>query len=235
MYVKGNNKNKTFKNKSCDKIDKCKCHYCGKIGHRVKQCFKWMADGCPPKPNTYTSKSNENVHMNIMTVNISNVEKNEIDWFVDNGATSHITNKSDFFEKFEYFSNSHTVTTDNGDAIQAIGKGIIKVEADVGGRKQLITLNDLWYVPTIKKKIFSVLAAHDVISNSTFISEATTCKMTVNDKVLLGSRHKQGGLYKLQLRTVKSAEITNLESQNMLPALSLKTGTSEQSSCKENS
>lgn len=35
-----------------NKPNKKKCGYCGKVGHNVRQCRKWIADGKPPKPTS---------------------------------------------------------------------------------------------------------------------------------------------------------------------------------------
>lgn len=70
-------------------------------------------------------------------------------WYVDNGATSHVTNSGDFFESFEHFKNLHTVTAANGQTIEAIGVGNIRAEANVNGKIEHILLKDIWYVPKI--------------------------------------------------------------------------------------
>lgn len=63
-------------------------------------------------------------------------------WYVDNGATSHITNNN-CFKTFEPFSTKHTVTTANGDIVEAIGEGAINVEAAVNEKWHRLTLENV--------------------------------------------------------------------------------------------
>lgn len=86
--------------------------------------------------------------MNLMTFDNKSSSLDYDNWYDDNGATSHVTHRCDIFETFIDFEGSHTATTGNGDAVQAIGKGQLSVMADVNGNKQMITLNDdLYCVP----------------------------------------------------------------------------------------
>jgi hypothetical protein len=65
-----------------------------------------------------------------------------------------------------HFSTTHSVTTANGEKIEAIGKGTVEIEAAVGGRWNKITLTDVWCVPSIQKNLFSVLAAQDNVKTA---------------------------------------------------------------------
>lgn len=102
--------------------------------------------------------------MILMALDSSTVETDSENWYIDNGDTSHVTNKSDF-------TGTHTVTTANGTAVHAIGKENLEIVADVRGIKELITLNDVWYVLFIKKNLFSVLSAQDRLQNTVFESQ----------------------------------------------------------------
>lgn len=86
---------------------------------------------------------------------VCTVEHDKDNWYVDNGATSHITNRRDLFTTFEHFDDTHTVTTANGNVMRAKGKGSIVIEAIVQGKVSPITLEDVWYVPGIQKNLFS--------------------------------------------------------------------------------
>lgn len=199
---KGNTKPKYKKNLIC--------HYCKKPGHIVWQCTKWKADGRPPKKektvkNERTEKDNAtNMTLIALTSNVLAIECDHDHWFVDNGATNHITHRNDLFETFEYFNDSYKVTTANGDSVGAVGKGSITVEAFVNGQPERITLSDVWYVPSIKKNLFSVLSAQDKHLESEFQSKSEVCKLIISGKVkLVGKRCRYGGLFKLSLRNVK--------------------------------
>jgi transposase InsO family protein len=182
------------------------CHYCKKPNHTVKVCRKWIADGRPPKSSN--PEPGTNMTLVSITSTVMNSESSNKDWYVDNGATSHITNDKNSFRTLEPFSTTHSVTTANGEKIEAIGKGTVEIEAAVGGRWNKITLTDVWCVPSIQKNLFSVLAAQDKRQNSEFISTTETCNFKVDGLVqLIGVRDRFGGLYKLAVRSTKTSSL----------------------------
>lgn len=215
-----------FRNKSVkqDSSKVVQCYYCKQLGHKVKQCSKWKADGRPPKPlstvEALPSKQkdkNSSSNMTLMSIGVMNTEIERDCWYVDNGATNHVTFRHDLFQSFEPFIDQRTVTTANGESINAIGKGSIEVEAVVKGKWEKITLANVWYVPSIKKNLFSTLASQDLHFKSEFVSTTETCYLKVENKiVVIGSRCRNGGLYKLALRNVKPFKPVevNLLSQN---------------------
>lgn len=191
------------------KAKKKNCGYCEKPGHHVKTCRKWIADGRPPKEKKAgeqkaTSKTQTtNMLLFAETSEVLNSEADNCDWYVDNGATSHVTYDKSCFKSFELFNASHTISTANGDKLKAVGKGVIEIESVVGGKLQRFCLSDVWYVPCIKKNLFSVLAAHDKVPVSQFVSSANVCHFKVGANILIvGERRCQGGLYKLNMRGV---------------------------------
>ena len=99
------------------------------------------------------------------------------EWFVDNGATKHVTNRSDIFVNFKEFDQPRTVITAGGDPLQAYGNGSVQVWSSVSNKAQKITLADVWYVPKISRNLFSVLAAQDKNPHKAkFVSSSTECE-----------------------------------------------------------
>ncbi|KAM3964295.1 uncharacterized protein ACR2FA_001787 [Aphomia sociella] len=142
----------------------------------------------------------------MMLLTVNSAEGNDVDrnyWYVDNGATNHVTMREDLFEDFEYFSDNHTVTTADRNTIKAVGKGSIRLEAVVNGRTVNSTLRDVWYVPQISRNLFSVLSTQDRNPESVFESRVTTCIMKIGGKVTVtGNRERYGGLYKLNCKVL---------------------------------
>ncbi|BES91891.1 Hydra magnipapillata [Nesidiocoris tenuis] len=190
-----------FKTKKQDPV----CKYCKAKGHTVKKCFKWKADGRPPKPAKEEGRDRVNVVLGLANEEVyhSFGETNQ-DWLVDNGATYHITPSKELFSAYEPFvDRAHCVTTANGEVLKAEGKGSIDVEAIVNQKRRIVTLSDVWYVPKIRRNLFSVLAAQDKNVNSKFVSTREECAFIVNDDLILKGRRKpNGGLFKLDVTTV---------------------------------
>jgi hypothetical protein len=112
------------------------CFYCNLPGHFVKQCQKWIADGRPskeqqqkqvlltPTDSTKNKGTGEALCAEMMLVDSSAfvVENDQNAWYIDNGATTHVTNCRDIFRTFEV-TDSVKIKTANGDSAQAIGSG----------------------------------------------------------------------------------------------------------------
>lgn len=188
--------NNSTKQKYKDKMKNWTCNYCKEKGHGVKTCPKWIKDGRPPKPN-------KGQVQNITLMACTSQPHDYNNWYVDNGTTSHITNKSDYLRDFQKFNpQDFTVTTADGTVIPALGKGSIVVESNTTGDR--ITLSDVWLVPALTKNLFSPLAAQDKMPDSVFTSTNRECNLTVNGAVrLAGERKPHGGLYKLKLKVIK--------------------------------
>lgn len=97
------------------------CKYCNGKGHWLKKYSKWIADGRPPYP-ARASGSSKNPQP---TANVSVAEKKVVlvaeceqiytvtstddYWWVDNGATKHITPNRDWFCTYELLPSNYTV------------------------------------------------------------------------------------------------------------------------------
>ncbi|KAL0849419.1 hypothetical protein ABMA28_013712 [Loxostege sticticalis] len=181
---------------------------------KVKNCKKWIKDGRPPKPSSsaQTNSSKQVQSITLMAVNAYSkaADQDRDNWFVDNGATTHIATRRDMFQKFEPFDNDQSVKTADGTMIPALGKGIVCVESNVGNKKETIQLKDVWLVPTLTKNLFSTLAAQDNMRNSLFTSTAESCQLDIDGVTrIVGKRELRGGLYKLQFKTIAPSKESN--------------------------
>ena len=201
------------------------CNYCHKPGHWVRQCRKWIADGRPARPARDSSNYGDQSNVaNIALVSIHNevlaAEKNSDNWWVDNGATRHVTSRSDWFTTFTKFQSPCSIKAAGEECLDAIGSGVIEVISEINGRRQNLLLKDVWLVPKIAKNLFSPLAAHDKNPVSTFESTVTSCKFSVNRvPVLTGVREQGGSLFKANIKAVNpriSSSINIAESRDLL-------------------
>lgn len=141
-------------------------------------------------------------------------------WFADTGATNHVTYQREVFKKFKEFSETRVVQIANGAKIEAIGKGTVAMMSQVEVREEPILMTNVWYVPGLKKNLFSVLAALDVGERTTFESTGTKCLLKAKGQVLaVGKRKKNGGLFKLNFKPVYQPHVdvcTTAGSKNLL-------------------
>lgn len=176
------------------------CNYCKKKGHWVKSCRKWITDGRPSKEIAHRNTINSVSAMNLVCSEAYATESLSTDWWIDNGATRHITNSSDYFTEFQTFRSPSSVKVAGKEILTAVGKGTIRIISKVNGKILQLDLKDVWYVPKISKNLFSVVAAHDKNEGSQFHSTATKCWFKIkNEIVLCGSRVIGGTLYKADI------------------------------------
>lgn len=82
--------------------------------------------------------------MSIYQVNRLNLTEVDDLWYIDNGATHHVTCRKDLLQTFELSLVKHSVTTPNRETVCAQRIGIIKVEASVNGKRERFNLVDVW-------------------------------------------------------------------------------------------
>lgn len=106
-------KNREFKYKFA-------CHYCKKPGHKVKFCYKWKADGKPLIQEKLGEEERKVVNAVLIVTSCNVLACENVDvWFVDNGATNHITFKNNLYSAYEKFEDVHSVLTADGNVLKA--------------------------------------------------------------------------------------------------------------------
>ena len=216
------------KSNTKSKRNKGACFYCKSHGHFLQQCQKWIADGRPPKSQQQKQVMSSVCAHNSMTLcaemmmvdsSVFVLEDDKDAWYIDNGATTHVTNRRDIFRTFE-MSDDVEIKTANGESARAIGSGTVDVETLVKGKWLRKSLTNVLCVPKITKNLFSVLAAHDKNKTSKFISRPESCSLVINgQQVLAGARHVGSGLYKIALRMImpeKPVEMNMISSDDTL-------------------
>lgn len=119
------------------------CNYCRQKGHIVRFCEKWIKDGRPYKShnpprvqkNSDSSEKPRTDNSSFMVISSVVFEASALQssvchdtaWYVDSGATHHVTNQRNIFVDFVPFSSDYSVITANGDRSKAIGQGTIKI------------------------------------------------------------------------------------------------------------
>ncbi|CAG7817376.1 unnamed protein product, partial [Allacma fusca] len=234
----GNNSNNSGSNQQNDVI----CKYCSGKGHWLKKCSRWINDGRPPfparangtanySPKVNASGSSPKVNETIADSETKSalladceqqmntvISSNDTQaWWIDNGATKHITPHREWFQTYEPFPSNYFVKA-AGSRVAAVGHGSIEVASFVNGQLIKFDLTDVWHVPSISKNLVSVLAAHDKKPDSKFVSNQVSCSFETGDRVMFtGSRNKHGTLYKASFDTVlPEPQVNAVESSELV-------------------
>lgn len=116
------------------------------------------------------------------------------DWYLDSGATVHMTGSKDQLEQIHRASAKNVKFAD-GQVLQSRAKGVVTlVSRDGNDRPTGVKLGDVLFVPGLSANVVSVSA----ITKKGFdvVFKRDQCCVMKNDKVLLIAQ-KVGELYKL--------------------------------------
>ncbi|XP_076948641.1 uncharacterized protein LOC143620978 [Bidens hawaiensis] len=142
------------------------CYRCGQLGHFTSMC----PDRKPPKQQesnvAETGKADgvvymhEMVHLNeerLRPDRYENDTKIEDVWYLDNGASNHMTGNREFFSELNERITGK-VRFGNGSCVEIKGKGSILFQ-EKSGERRLMT--KIYYIPELKSNIISLGQATD--------------------------------------------------------------------------
>ncbi|KAJ9556278.1 hypothetical protein OSB04_010892 [Centaurea solstitialis] len=152
-----------YKNKFSTKRFKGNCNNCGKWGHMSKNCwFKKKS----VESNIVTSKNEIDDEWDVDALCV--MEENELalmttmgrhidyenDWIVDSGCSNHMTGDQKKLRDAKEYKGSRVVQTANNARlpIAQIGKTMIMP----GNKSDMVTLQNVFHVPGMKKNLLSV-------------------------------------------------------------------------------
>ncbi|KAH9641407.1 hypothetical protein HF086_011436 [Spodoptera exigua] len=163
------------------------CYGCGEPGHK--------RPNCPLKKKKVMKRKNPTNKDSTSVSALGATNNYDMDkWYIDSGATKHMTSRRDWFVDLKPIDNKVTVA--NGTKIDAEGIGKISINTE----NNVNTINDVMYVPNLQINLLSVKTA--VEKGFTIMFDKSGCNLFnsktfsfTGDAVLHGS--PCGGLYTL--------------------------------------
>lgn len=188
---------KRSQEKGRQQLKQGKCFVCKKSGHWKRDCPERLMKG---KPNSKRGDA-----FICETTAAEQIGKRDM-WFLDSGASDHMTNRREWLINYTSFKTPVIVRIGNGTTICAIGKGDINVLSFVDSSWKQNHMVDVLYVPHIHVNLFSLNTALD--KGLRFFSDSFKCKLIKNGTTLaVGVR--QSKLFKLLIK-VKIDELDQI-------------------------
>lgn len=152
--------------------DLAECFFCKRKGHIKKDCRKYKAwKEKNEKTNTATANKDDKDNFCFSTINEDDSRES---WYVDSGATSHMTNSREFFDK-TFTSVEDKVTVANGKEVKVMGIGSGRVKCYNGNIMKIITLKNVLYIPDLHN---SLLLVKKITENGFTVEfKKETCKI----------------------------------------------------------
>lgn len=149
--------------------------------------------------NNYRPKQKDpSENKDALLVSVMSAQCQKSQWFVDSGATAHMSPNKNLFNSLEE-NRSLTVTVANNEVIHSEGIGNINLKTDKGEK----VVNDVVFVRDIKANILSVSKITE--KGHSVVFDSNKCTVYSDDKTVVVTASKKNDLYILDEKTEQSS------------------------------
>lgn len=181
------------------------CYKCGKFGHFQKDCRSKIKGNKSEKEQQRSTKEKQEA-LYSESVFFSSGELDIDVWYLDSGASSHMTGWRDLFEDFKAFQEPTSIKLGNGVEIAAHGKGHISVSVCTDFKWEEKYLEDVIYVPKLAYNLFSMGSTLD--KQIKFESNEKECRFVKGDRTVAPGERKER-LYAMKMKVIKPENALN--------------------------
>lgn len=133
-------------------------------------------------------------------------------WWMDSGASDHMSYKREWFVEYERFHEPFPVRIGNGKTILAYGKGCINILSLVNEKWCEKHLEDVLYVPDIHVNLFSVITALD--RGLKMEADNRTAKFTKMGEIV-GMAFREKGLFRMMFKVITNGIAASLATKQL--------------------
>lgn len=168
-----------------------KCYKCGGFGHIARDCKK------DKNSDKKKEKKKDKTMLCCLTGKLDSSEK----WYLDSGATTHMTGSRRMFQSLEMSNTGRTVLVANNNRMCVEGVGDVRLSLGTYDNKQAVVLKDVLYIPDCCVNLLSIST---VIKNGyKVIFQGESCTISDSDGLFAVAK-MEDGMFVLQSSAEKS-------------------------------
>ena len=171
------NHGSNYRRNAQERASNVRCFKCGKLGHIVRNC-PLNKNSSSHQSNSFAQERNETPKVEDVALTTSSHPKGSKLWFIDSGATKHMTYEKDLIKDYIEYSQPTEIFLGDDTAIMALGEGKVTLEFYDGSTVLTMGLYNVLYVPEISKNLLSVPAMTQ--KGAEVLFESDKCYVTKN-------------------------------------------------------
>jgi hypothetical protein len=186
------NKTDKFDNHEEHKGETRRCYYCKKEGHIARYCrFRQRKES---NASGSSSREHKNAFIGERTDDITALTEKDDEWFLDSGATSHMTGNRALLNEYREFTEKKSVKIGDGSFLKSSGIGKVVVHAYDGTNWIPSDINEVLFVPELKPNLFSLSAVLD--KGHTAVSDKNETRL-MRDNKTVAIAERSGNMFKM--------------------------------------
>lgn len=201
-----NKKYKNFKKKEL------KCFECLEPGHKRSQCPRLKSSSKSKYEHSRKSNggSGKNVHAFSAIFLTGNFNKN--DWYIDSGASSHLTVHIDWLANRRQVENA-SITVANNTNLPVECSGEVEMRSSVEGETKNIVVHDVMCVPQLTTNLLSV--SQLVRRGNTVIFDESGCRIFNQHNEVIAIGELYNNMFRLKIQHIDLCMQTSLNSASV--------------------
>lgn len=193
----------------CNKKKKRKCYNCGKTSHLAKECRLPRKKPEEGENQGESSKQHNKDKERVMVAFFNNEStENEMknNWYVDSGASSHMTNRKDLLQNLRTVDRKEILVA-NKEKLEVNLIGDVKLYLKLNDETVICTIKNVLYVPKLCTSLLSVTQLNK--QGYSVLFEQGECHITNSNGELMAIANLKESMYKLMINTEEFVFVTS--------------------------
>lgn len=171
------------------------CYKCKKPGHFMSKC-----------PENCRDRTQTNNALNAVFLS-TKFNKNE--WYIDSGASVHLTSKKDWMTDFREERELKEIMVANEVTLPVVGTGNVKLSTIIGQEKIQVEIKNAKYCPGLSTNLLSV---SQLINNGNkVVFDGKGCKVFNGQNTLIATAELSDNVYRLDYERAHETVLATLE------------------------